>query len=143
MPAPSKGQLSSMVEGLIQGAGLEGENAPDLADVVAESIATALTMFVSTAMVQPGIPGAVNPTTTSGATTGPGTLSTTLQASQLEPIVSGLLSGKQIQGEAAEGLGKAIAGLIVHGIEQFTNKVKVAPGIAVAGAVTAAPGTLV
>ncbi|WP_428265610.1 hypothetical protein [Haliangium sp.] len=142
MPAPTKGQLGSAVDGFFQGVGLEGENASDLADVVAEAIATALDMFVQTAMVEPGIAGAVDPITTSGATTAPGRLSTTLQAAQLEPIVSGLLSGAGIQGDAAEGLGKAIAGLIAYGIDQFTQKVQVAPGIAVAGAVTAAPGVL-
>lgn len=142
MPAPAKGMLAPLVSGFFQGVGLQGENAPDLADVVAESIATALTMFVSTAMVEPGIPGAVDPISTSGATTGPGKISTTLSASQLEPIVSGLLAGKSIQGEAADGLAKAIAGTIAFGIEQFASKVQVAPGIAVAGATTVAPGML-
>lgn len=142
MPAPAKAMLAPIVNGLFQGAGLQGENAPDLADVVAESIATAMTMFVSTTMVEPGIPGVVDPMTTSGATSGPGKLSATLSASQLEPIVSGLLAGKSIQGEASEGLAKAIAGTIAFGLEQFASKVQVAPGIAVAGAVTVAPGML-
>jgi hypothetical protein len=142
MPAPSKSQLASLVDGLFQAAGLQGENAPDLADVVAESIATALSMFVSTAMIQPGIPAAVDPLSLSGATTGPGRLSTTLNASQLEPMVSGLLAGKSLRGEAADGLAKAIAGTIAYGIEQFATKVQVAPGIAIAGATTAAPGML-
>jgi hypothetical protein len=144
MPAPKKSMLGPIVEGLFQAAGLRGENIPDLADVVADAIAQALDKYLQMAMVQPGIPAAVDPLSGSGATSGPGRLSAPPSAAfALEPTISGLLSGKRIQGENAPDLAKAMAGIIGHGLEQFTKNVQVAPGIAIAGFTTASPGILV
>ncbi len=55
MPAPTKGQLEPIVKGLLQQNGLRGEHAPELAGVIAEVVATALSMLAQQAMVAPGI----------------------------------------------------------------------------------------
>lgn len=68
MPAPSKGQLAPIVKGLCQSEGLRGENAPDLADAIAETVAGALGQLAAMAMVSPGI------ATAPGATAAPGRL---------------------------------------------------------------------
>lgn len=68
MPAPNKGQLKPIIEGLMQQNGLQGENAGDLAGAIAETIATGLSMFASQVKVSPGIP------CTPAATAGPGRL---------------------------------------------------------------------
>ena len=143
MPVPTKSQLSGVVSGLFESAGLRGANAPDLAEVIAEAIANTLQQFLSLATVPPGIAGAVDPVSLSGATSGPGTISVSLSAATLEPMVAGLLSGQNINGEASDGLAAAIAGTIAFAIEQFVSNVRVAPGIPIAGAVTVGPGTLI
>lgn len=143
MPAPKKAMLAPIVSGLFQAAGLKGKNISDLADVVADALAQAADKYLQMAMVEPGIPAAADPITGSGATAGPGRLSAPpSDAFALEPVVSGLLSGKQIQGENAPDLAKAIAGIIGYGLEQFTKNVQVSPGISIAGFTTVAPGTL-
>ncbi len=61
MPAPTKGQIESIVKGLMPANQLNGENAPDLAGAISEIIAQGLSMFMSQAKVAPGIacpPGA-------------------------------------------------------------------------------------
>ncbi len=55
MPAPQKAQLEGIVLGLIQGAGLRGENAADLASAIAETLAGALDQFTQQIQVAPGI----------------------------------------------------------------------------------------
>jgi hypothetical protein len=47
-----------------------------------------------------------------------------------------------IKGQDAPGLAKVIAGALAQAILMFTAQVQVAPGIAVAGFVTASPGNL-
>ena len=68
MPAPQKSLLKPIVEGLMQQNGLKGENAPDLAEAIAEITAKSLGKMMSLAKVAPGIPAAP------GATAGPGKL---------------------------------------------------------------------
>jgi hypothetical protein len=68
MPAPQKGQLEGAILGFLQSAGLKGENAPDLASAIAETLAGALDMFVQQVQVAPGI------ATTPAATAAPGRL---------------------------------------------------------------------
>jgi hypothetical protein len=68
MPAPTKSQLEPIVKGLMQGEGLKGENAPDMASAIAETVAGALDNLLKMAMVAPGIAAAP------GATAAPGRL---------------------------------------------------------------------
>ena len=68
MPAPTKQQLEPIVAGFIQAAGLTGENAPDLASAIAETLAGALDQFVQQIQVAPGIAA------TPAATASPGRL---------------------------------------------------------------------
>lgn len=68
MPAPSQSQLEPIVAGRLQSAGLRGENAPDLAAAIAETLAGALGMFLQQVQVAPGI--AASP----AATAAPGRL---------------------------------------------------------------------
>ncbi|MBE0619447.1 MAG: hypothetical protein IH605_02535 [Burkholderiales bacterium] len=61
MPVPLQSQLKPIVDGLMQQNGLRGDDAPKLAQAIAQSIDVALTMFASQVMVSPGIacaPGA-------------------------------------------------------------------------------------
>lgn len=61
MPAPTKSALEPIANGLAASEGLRGENAPDLAAAVAETVAGALDLLATMAMVSPGIaapPGA-------------------------------------------------------------------------------------
>ena len=55
MPAPQKAQLEGVVAGLLQANGLRGENAPDLASAIAETLAGALDQLAQQAQVAPGI----------------------------------------------------------------------------------------
>ncbi len=68
MPAPTKSQLEPIVKGLMQSEGLRGENGPDLAAAIAETVAGALDAFAKQVMVAPGIAAAP------GATAAPGRL---------------------------------------------------------------------
>jgi hypothetical protein len=130
----------------MQSAGIRGENAPDLAKAVAQATADALSMFLNQAMVAPGIPAAAPPPPGSGSTAGPGTLMPPPVGGPIAPQLEGLalsaLNSNGIKGQDAPGLGKVIAGAIAQGIMMFTTQVKVAPGIAVAGFATSAPGNL-
>lgn len=146
MPAPTASQIENMAKGALQGAGLKGENIPDLAGAMGQTIGQALAMFVSMAMVAPGAPAAADPITGSGATAGPGMLLPPPAggpgASQIEGIASGMLQSKSIRGENAPALAKVLAQSTAQAILLFTSMVQVAPGIAIAGFVTAAPGML-
>ena len=61
MPAPQKSALEPIVQGLLQAAQLTGENQPELAGAIAETLAGALDQLAQQAQVAPGIacpPGA-------------------------------------------------------------------------------------
>jgi len=61
MPVPLQGTLQPIVSGLLQQNGLRGEDAPHLAQAVAQAIDLAFMQFAAQAMVSPGIacpPGA-------------------------------------------------------------------------------------
>ena len=68
MPAPTKGQLEPLVKAFMQAEGLKGENAPDLASAIAETVAGGLDALAKQAKVAPGIAAAP------GATAAPGRL---------------------------------------------------------------------
>ncbi len=146
MPAPAAAQLEPIARGALAAAGLQGENAGDLAKALADVTAQALTLFLSQAMVMPGIPAAAPPPALSGSTVGPGSLMPPPAggpgASQLEPLAQAALQSAGLRGENAPDLGKVIAGALAQGIQLFTTQVKVAPGIPISGLVTTAPGRL-
>lgn len=146
MPAPTGSEIAGMAKGAVQSAGLKGKNAPDLADAIGDTCGQALQLFMAQAMVMPGLPAAADPISGSGATAGPGQLMPPPAggpgSSTIEPLASANLMAKGIRGENAGDLAKVIAGAIAQGIQLFTASVMVAPGIAIAGFVTSAPGTL-
>jgi hypothetical protein len=146
MPAPTSSEISGMAKSDLQSKGLRGENAPDLGDAIGETCGAALQLFMGQAMVLPGIPAAAPPPPGSGATAGPGSLMPPPAggpgASMIEPLALGFLQAKGIRGENAPDLAKVIAGAVAQGLLLFTSSVKVAPGIAISGFVTGAPGTL-
>lgn len=146
MPAPSSSEIENVAKGAMQSAGLRGENAPDLAAALGQCGDQALTMFVSMAMVMPGIPAAAPPPALSGSTVGPGKLMPPPAGGpgdgQIEPMVTGALSAHKINGEYKPKLAKAIAQTCAQAINLFTSMVMVAPGIAIAGGVTSSPGSL-
>jgi hypothetical protein len=146
MPAPAAAQLESIAKGALTSAGIKGENAGDLAKALADVTAQALSMFLSQAMVMPGIPASAPPPALSGSTVGPGTLAPPPAggpvAAQLEPLAQAALTSAGIKGENAPDLAKVIGGALAQGIQLFTSQVMVAPGIAIAGLTTTAPGRL-
>lgn len=146
MPAPSASALEQPTGGYIKAAQLLGEDAPALAKAVAATIGLALTGFATQAVVLPGIPAALDPITGSGATTGPGRLLPPPgggpAAGQIEGPAQAMLAAQGLRGEEAGGLAKAVAGTVAQGIALFSAQAMVLPGIAIAGFVTAAPGTI-
>ena len=146
MPAPGASQIESPASGFLKGAGLQGEDIPGLAAAIANTTGQALTMFLSQAMVMPGLPVAADPITGSGASAGPGKLMPPPAggpgAPQLEGLASSQCQAQGLRGEDADGLAKAIAGTIAQGIALFCAQTMVMPGIAVAGFVSTAPGML-
>jgi len=135
-----------MAKSALQSAGLQGENAPDLGDALGDTLGAALQLFLGQAMVMPGIPAAAPPPPGAGATAGPGMFMPPPAggpvAAMIEPLAAGFLSARGLLGENAPDLAKVIAGAVAQGIQLFTSTVMVAPGIAIAGFVTSAPGTL-
>ena len=146
MPAPGASQIESPASGFLKAAGLQGEDIPGLAAAIANTTGQALTMFLSQAMVMPGMPVAADPITGSGASAGPGKLMPPPAggpgSSQLEGLASSQCQAQGLRGEDADGLAKAIAGTIAQGIALFCAQTMVMPGIAVAGLVSTAPGML-
>jgi hypothetical protein len=146
MPAPAAGQIEPIARGALTAAGIKGENAGDLAKALADVTAQALSLFLSQAMVMPGIPAAAPPPALSGSTVGPGMLMPPPtggpMAAQIEPLAQAALMSAGLKGENAPDLGKVIAGALAQGIQLFTAQVMVAPGIPISGLVTTAPGRL-
>jgi hypothetical protein len=64
------------------------------------------------------------------------------QAKQLEGIVLGLLQANGLRGENAPDLAAAIAEAWAGALDQFTQQIQVAPGIACSPAASTAPGRL-
>jgi hypothetical protein len=146
MPAPPSSTIESLALAALQGAGLKGEKIPPLAAAIGQTYGTALSLFLSQAMVMPGIPTAGNPVSQSGSTAGPGQLMPPPaggpDAGQIEPLALQALSGQGLNGEKKGSLAKVMAQALAQGIQQFTSLRMVAPGIAIAGAVSTAPGLL-
>jgi hypothetical protein len=146
MPAPVAAQLEPLANAALTAAGIRGKNAPDLAKALADVTAQALSLFLAQAMVLPGIPAAAPPPPGSGSTVGPGRLlpppAGGPDASMLEPLARAALAKVQLQGEGIPALAKVIAGALAQGLQLFTSQIMVAPGIPIAGFVTAAPGRL-
>ena len=146
MPAPSASEIENLAKAALQSASLRGENAPDLAAALGNICGQAFTLFVSLAMVAPGIPAAAPPPPGSGSTAGPGTLLPPPAggpgASMIEPIAVGMLASHKINGEKQGALARAIAQSVEQALLLFTSQVMVAPGMAIAGFATTAPGNL-
>lgn|GEM_PF-795408 len=66
--APAKPMLQPIALGFLMAGGIRGENAPDLAGAMAETLSNALTQMMTRLKVSPGIPSSP------GATAGPGRL---------------------------------------------------------------------
>ncbi|RKH68275.1 hypothetical protein [Corallococcus llansteffanensis] len=146
MPAPSSSEIENKANSALDAAGIRGANAPDLAGALGQLLGQSLTLFVSMAMVLPGIPAAAPPPAGSGSTTGPGMLLPPPAGgpgpAQLEPLALGALSSKRLNGKGKAALAKVLAQSIGQALLLFTAQVKVAPGLAIAGFATAAPGML-
>lgn len=68
MPSPQAKQLESALLGIVQAAGLRGDNAPELAWAIAATLAGALEQLLQQVQVAPGI------ACTPAATASPGRL---------------------------------------------------------------------
>ncbi len=147
MPAPSASEIENLASSALQSAGLRGENAPDLAKALGQVCGQTFTLFVTMAMVAPGIPAAASPPPGAGSTVGPGMLLPPPAggpgAAQIEPLALAALTAQQLNGEQKPALAKAIAQSLEKALTLFTLQVKVAPGIAIAGFTTSSPGSLV
>lgn len=146
MPVPTASQIEGIAKSAVQGAGLKGDDAPKLATAMGELFAQVLDMFSKMTMVLPGIPAVVDPISTSGATAGPGMLLPPPAggpgASQIEGLANSALRNAGLEGENIPDLAKVLASACEIGLTMFCAQVMVAPGIAVAGMVTSAPGRL-
>jgi hypothetical protein len=146
MPAPQAAQIENLARSALQSAGLEGENIGELATAMADTFAQMLSMFASMTMVLPGIPAAVHPISGTGSTVGPGMLlpppSGGPGASVIEPIALAALQGAGLRGENIPELAQVLGDAGELGLTLLCAQAKVAPGIAVAGFATAAPGRL-
>ncbi len=146
MPVPSASQIESLGKSAVQGAGLEGDDAPKLATAMGELFSQVLNMFSSMTQVLPGMPAVVDPVSSSGATAGPGMLLPPPAggpgASQIEGLANSALRNAGLEGENIPDLAKALGSACEIGLTLFCAQVMVAPGIPVAGFVTSAPGRL-
>ncbi len=146
MPAPSAAQIESLAKSAVQSAGLKGEDAPKLAQAMADTFAQMLAMFASQTQVLPGIPAAADPITGSGSTAGPGMLLPPPAggpgASQIESMAKGALQSAGLEGENIPELAQVLGQAGEIGLTMLCSQAMVAPGIAIAGFVTAAPGRL-
>lgn len=146
MPAPTADQIEGIAAAALQSRGLRGQDAPGLAKALAQTCGHSLALFLTQAQVLPGIPAAVDPLSGSGSTAGPGMLlpppAGGPAAQQIEGLALAALQGEGIRGQNASDLARVMAGAMAQGISLFTAQVQVAPGIAVAGFLTTAPGTL-
>lgn len=147
MPTPTTSALEGPAKDAVRSAGLEGDDAPALGAALADALAQALQLFATRTQVLPGIAAAVDPTTGAGSTTGPGMLlpppAGGPSAAELEPLCLAALQGVGLRGENIPELAGVIADSIEAGLGLFCASITVAPGIAVAGFVTTAPGRLV
>jgi hypothetical protein len=147
MPTPPAPLLETLARQAIDGAGLRGDDAPRLATALGQTFAQVLTMFATQTQVLPGIPAAVDPITTSGSTVGPGLLlpppAGGPSGSAIESLALGQLRAAGLLGEHVPELAKVIGQTCEIGLSLLCASVQVAPGIAVAGLVTVAPGRLV
>ena len=147
MPSPTAEQLAGFAQSTLDSAGIRGQDAPGLARALANTTAQALTMFLNLAQVLPGIPASAPPPANSGSTVGPGSLlpppAGGPTAAQLEGLALDDLKGEGVAGDNAPVLAKVIAGSLAQAIDLFTAQVQVAPGIAISGLVTTAPGSLI
>lgn len=146
MPAPQASQLEQPTGAFLKAGQLMGDDAPALGKAIASTLAQALAMFLSQAMILPGIPAALDPISGSGASAGPGRLLPPPAggpgAPQIEGLASASLMAEGLRGEDANGLAKAIAGTMAQGITLFAAQSMVLPGIAFAGFVSTSPGML-
>lgn len=146
MPVPTAAQIEGLATAAVKAAGLEGEDAPKLATAMADLFAQVFEMFSSMTQVLPGIPAVVDPITTSGATVGPGMLLPPPAggpgAAQIESLANTALRDAGLEGESIPKLAKVLASACEIGLTLFCGQVMVAPGIAIAGMVTSAPGRL-
>ena len=146
MPALQSAQIDSFARSAFSDASLQGENGHDLARACAQATAKALAKLFSMAQVMPGIPASAPPPTGSGSTVGPGRLMPPPAGgpgkSDLQPIASSSLDDNGIKGQAETALAKILALALAEGIAVFARQAQVAPGIGIAGFVTASPGQI-
>jgi hypothetical protein len=140
MPPPAGGPGASELEGLANGfltaQGIRGEDAPDLAKVIAGTVAQAIQMFAGQTMVLPGIAVA------GFVTAAPGMLQPVPLAGTLKPIADGLCQQNGLRGEDAPGLAQSLAQTVDIAMTMFATQVMVAPGIPAPPGSTAGPGRL-
>jgi hypothetical protein len=141
MPPPAGGPDAGAIEGLASGflsaRGLLGENAPDLAKVIAGAVAEGIKLFTSTVFAAPGI------TIAGFATAAPGTLmGAAPPAAALEGVANGLCSSNKLQGENAGDLATALGKSISDALGLLMQQCLVMPGIPASPGATAGPGRL-
>jgi len=146
MPAPTAAELTDTARRALAGVGLRGRRIGDLALALGQTCSQALTLFISQAMVLPGIAALAPPPALSGSTAGPGRLlpppAGGPAAPMLEPLALAALTARELLGSRHSALAAVMAGAIAQGILLFTQAMMVSPGIPIAGLVTTGPGQL-
>jgi hypothetical protein len=144
MPVPPAPLIEAIATVALQQAGIHGQDAPGLARAMGQFIEQGLSLFLSAAMVLPGIVAAAPPPAGSGSTIAPGMLApSTISAPQLEPLATNALMQQGIRGKNADDLAKVLAASLAQALTLFASMVQVAPGITISGFTTTAPGMLI
>jgi hypothetical protein len=135
---PTAAQLEPLASSFLGARGLRGQNAPNLAKVIAGAIAQGIALFTAQVMVAPGI-------TIGGlVTSAPGLLTGSApQPAAIEGVVGGLCTGNKLQGAHAPDLAKALAKAVADALTQLMQKAKAVPGIPASPGATAGPGRLI
>jgi hypothetical protein len=145
MPTPTAAQIEGLATAALQAAGLRGEQAPGLAQAMAEVFAQALQLFAAQTQVLPGIPAAVAQSG-SGSTTGPGRLLPPPAggpgASQIEALAEAALQQAGLRGERIPDLAQVLGQVAETGLSLLCTQAMVAPGIPISGFSTSATGRL-
>lgn len=145
MPPPLPPVILASALGALTGAQIQGAGAPPLARALGLGVGGALLLFAGVCVVEPGQAAVVVPPPAAagdGSTVAPGTLQGALAEPAVAALVLGCLKAEGLEGEKIPPLAKAVGQSVVATLDVFVQKVKVAPGAAIAGFTTVAPGLL-
>jgi len=135
---PTAAQIEPLAHNFLAARGIRGQNAPDLAKVLAGAVAQGIQLFTAQVMVGPGITIAGLVTSAPGLLTG-----SAPPPAAIEGVTAGLCTGNKLQGAHAPDLAKALGKTVADALTQLMQKAKVLPGIPASPGGTVGPGRLI